>query len=58
MIVADHLGLSGLVRLDAFMNVDSGELAVLAVEPTPDLSDGSPLYAQARRGVSCDGNGM
>jgi hypothetical protein len=50
VIVADHLGLSGLVRLDAFMNVDSGELAVLAVEPVPDLSDRSPLYAQARRG--------
>lgn len=50
VVVADHLGLTGLVRIDAFMNVDSGELAVLGVETLPDLSAGSPLYAQVRRG--------
>lgn len=44
--IADHLGLSGLARVDAFMHADTGELVVLEVDVLPDLSAGSPLYVQ------------
>ena len=53
--VADRLGLAGLVRISAFMHVDSGELVVMNVKTLPDLAADSPLYLQVgggeRRGL-------
>lgn len=47
-LVADTLGLSGAARIDGYVNVQSGEVAVRAVDAAPDLSPGSLLFKQVR----------
>lgn len=37
----------GLAKLDAFMNVDTGELMVIDLDTVPNLSADSPLFQQA-----------
>ena len=55
--VADRLGLAGLVRISAFMHVDSGELVVMNVKTLPDLAADSPLYLQVRGWMGREGEG-
>ncbi|KAF8072596.1 hypothetical protein HT031_000256 [Scenedesmus sp. PABB004] len=45
--LADGLGLRSAAAVEGFVNVDSGELVVMGVQPCPDLTDGSPFLQQA-----------
>ncbi|KXZ44478.1 hypothetical protein GPECTOR_67g318 [Gonium pectorale] len=45
--VADRLGLRGLVQVEAFVAVDSGDLVVYDINAAPDLGPDSPIYRQA-----------
>ena len=41
-----HLGLRGLVRLDALMHLDAADLLLLSVDPAPTLAPTSLLFRQ------------
>ncbi len=45
--VADHLGLRGYARIDAFMDYDTGEITVIEANTLPGLSPSTVLYQQA-----------
>jgi hypothetical protein len=53
--IAMGLGLRSIASVDGFVNVDTGELIVRDVKPTPALTDGSPLLQQVgvNQGLSC-----
>ncbi|GLI67752.1 hypothetical protein VaNZ11_012006, partial [Volvox africanus] len=46
-LIADRLGLRGLVQIEAFVASDSGELAVYDINGSPDLGPNSPVWRQA-----------
>ncbi|GLC36726.1 hypothetical protein PLESTB_000789400 [Pleodorina starrii] len=46
-LIADRLGLRGLVQIEAFVAADSGELAVFDINGSPDLGPDSPIWRQA-----------
>ncbi|MBU0981982.1 hypothetical protein KKC94_04805 [Patescibacteria group bacterium] len=45
--VADRLGLAGYARVDAFMNVDNGDIIVIEVNTAPALTPSTVLFHQA-----------
>ncbi|KAK9863593.1 hypothetical protein WJX84_006707 [Apatococcus fuscideae] len=45
-VVADHMGLDGYARIDAFAHIDSGEVIILEIDTTPCLTPFSELWAQ------------
>lgn len=45
-VVADHMGLDGYARIDAFAHIDSGEVIILEIDTTPSLTPFSELWAQ------------
>jgi hypothetical protein len=47
--VADGIGLRGLVQMDGWVQVDSGQLVLMDVKPFPKLVDGHPLFQQVKR---------
>jgi hypothetical protein len=46
VVLADGLGLRSIASVQGFVNVDTGEMVVLDVNPFPDLTDGSCLLQQ------------
>ncbi|GIM07612.1 hypothetical protein Vretimale_11692, partial [Volvox reticuliferus] len=46
-LIADRLGVRGLVQIEAFVASDSGELAVYDINGSPDLGPNSPIWRQA-----------
>lgn len=46
-IVARELGLGGYSRIDAFMEIDTGELRIIEVNTTPALTPSTVLFHQA-----------
>ena len=45
-VVADHMGLDGYARIDAFAHTESGEVIILEIDTTPCLTPFSELWAQ------------
>uniref|UniRef100_A0A7S3QR11 SAP domain-containing protein n=1 Tax=Dunaliella tertiolecta TaxID=3047 RepID=A0A7S3QR11_DUNTE len=50
--VADHMGLQGLVKMDAFMNREDGTLVMIECDATPNLNADSVLFQQALKNPS------
>ena len=46
-IVAKKLGISGYARIDAFMDVNSGELMIIEANSTPALTPSTVIFHQA-----------
>eukprot|EP00775_Hariotina_reticulata_P002565 gene2565-2867_t len=48
VVLADGLGLRSIASVQGFVNVDTGEMVVLDVNPFPHLTDGSCLLQQVQ----------